>query len=392
MQQNIFRAKYKKIKYIPNIMLAIILNFILKYVYKKKNIVLVGGHAGEKYQDNSAAIHQYLLEEKKNITLCWMTHHSLNKSNLNINGEVIKLGSIKNYLFYLNAKTCYFSHSLSTDIAPIIDKLLPHKYKPIRVHLSHGIEGLKKNLNLEHIEDVDFYICSSNQEKVIKKEEWGLEEKKLIVTGVPRYDELYNHLEKTSKNTILYAPTWREWLYLSGEEEFFNTEFYINLVNLISDKYFNDILHRKGFRLEVVLHPFMHNKLSIIKKQVESLSNINIMSDKVDVGKKIRESALLITDYSSICWDFLYLDKSVIFYQFDQTKYLLERGSYIDLNSSLFGEVVLTKEKLIECIEEKLFSESYEKKSHNYKAYKEKYFAFFDNKNCKRVVEATLNV
>ncbi|CAI8728424.1 CDP-Glycerol:Poly(Glycerophosphate) glycerophosphotransferase [Priestia megaterium] len=393
MRQNILKAKYKKLKYVPMIILAIIINSIYKFKFKNKKVVLVGGHCGEKYQDNSAIIHQYILKTRQDVTTYWLVDNMENSYTKKIEGNMVKLGSLMNYLLYLNTNTCYFSHSLSTDIAPLIDKLLFNKYKPLRVHLSHGIEGLKKNIYYKKIEKVDFYICSSNREKEIKRDDWGIEENKLIVTGVPRYDNLERNRKKNIKKTILYAPTWREWLYLIRKEEFIKTDFFNSLLQLISNQSLNNMLEQTDYKLEIMLHPFMHGKLSILKEYLKATPNITILNEDENISQKIIESSLLITDYSSVCWDFLYLNKPIIFYQYDQERYLLERGAYIDLNKDLFGEIAFSTEDLIPYIEKFVFSKdiNFLPDSKDYRLKREKYFAFFDDSNCKRVVDATLH-
>ena len=61
---------------------------------------------------------------------------------------------------------------------------------------------------------------------------------------------------------------------------------------------------------------------------------------------------MLITDYSSVCWDVCYLDKPVLFYQFDYDMYMQAHGSYLDMEHELFGERYTEYEKLIDGIEE----------------------------------------
>jgi len=385
-----FTNKYRKLKYLPNIALAILIFCFFKLLNKesvKKKIILIGGHLGEKYLDNSAILHQYIQENYDGYEVYWLTSN-LNKDYVkDINGKVVKLGSFENYLLFLKSKACYFSHSLSTDIAPVIDKVVSNQWKPIRVHLSHGIEGLKKNIFFQDIENVDYYICSSNEEKRIKHEEWKLEEKKLVVTGVPRYDKLFKNKDSVPKKTVLYAPTWREWINSTDDDYFIKTEFFTTLKEIISSNELNEMLQKYDFNLEIVLHPFMHNKIHLFNK-IAPLSNIRIINENEDVSNKIIESSILITDYSSVCWDFLYLNKPVIFYQFDQELYLQKRGAYLDLNKDLFGEVVLKQEQLLQQIENTFVTklvntEAYEKK-------RNKYFDYLDDKNCERVIQYTL--
>ncbi|MGH0600181.1 CDP-glycerol glycerophosphotransferase family protein [Bacillus mycoides] len=391
MNESIFKNKYLKLKYIPYIIFAFLINGFIKLLkLKKQKIILIGGHCGEKYGDNSAEIHKYLLRKYPEFKIYWMINKKVNPEVVNIEGTVIKIGGIKNYLAYLNCDVCYFSHSLSTDIAPVIDKILPERNKPIRVHLSHGIEGLKRNIYPERIEDVDFYICSSKNEKEIKQTEWGIAENKLIVTGVPRYDRLYRSKNIIPQKSILYLPTWREWLYEMEEEEFMQSEFVSKIQRVINDVKLNQILIEAGFRLEVLLHPFMQKKIPLLR-EVSVNSNIAILGDDEDISDKIVTSSLLITDYSSVSWDFLYMRKNIIFFQFDQEKYLNERGAYMDFKKELFGEVVFSVDDLIQNIKQLLNDRlEYDDEIINFQ--REKFFTFFDDKNCERVIQHTLNV
>ena len=58
----------------------------------------------------------------------------------------------------------------------------------------------------------------------------------------------------------------------------------------------------------------------------------------------------MITDYSSVCWDFLTLGKPVIFYRFDIDNYTSQRGSYIDLRDESYGEIAHDEGRLLELL------------------------------------------
>ncbi len=80
---------------------------------------------------------------------------------------------------------------------------------------------------------------------------------------------------------------------------------------------------------------------------------------------------MLITDYSSVCWDILYQDKPTLFYQFDLDKYNEAHGSYIDMKTELFGDRAETEEELMELLEETVLNDfhlkpEYELKRHEY--------------------------
>ena len=61
--------------------------------------------------------------------------------------------------------------------------------------------------------------------------------------------------------------------------------------------------------------------------------------------------SMLITDYSSVCWDVYYMDKPVLFYQFDYDMYNQAHGSYINMENDLFGNRSTTEDALLNDVE-----------------------------------------
>ena len=94
---------------------------------------------------------------------------------------------------------------------------------------------------------------------------------------------------------------------------------------------------------------------------------------------------MLITDYSSVCWDVLYQDKPTLFYQFDLDKYNEAHGSYIDMKTELFGDRAETEEQLMELLKETVLNDfrlkpEYELKRHEYLQFK-------DNQHSRHICE-----
>ena len=84
-------------------------------------------------------------------------------------------------------------------------------------------------------------------------------------------------------------------------------------------------------------------------------------------------------------WDVCYLDKPVLFYQFDYDMYMQAHGSYLDMEHELFGERYTEYEKLIDGIEEYIHNGFKEKEE--YTKLKDYYFEYRDNDNSKRTYE-----
>ena len=94
---------------------------------------------------------------------------------------------------------------------------------------------------------------------------------------------------------------------------------------------------------------------------------------------------MLITDYSSVCWDVYYLGKPVLFYQFDYDMYDQAHGSYLDMEQELFGERYTEYEDLLLGIEKQIKNNFTEEQK--YKELRNHYFTYIDNENSKRTYQ-----
>ena len=140
------------------------------------------------------------------------------------------------------------------------------------------------------------------------------------------------------------------------------------------------ILKENDVKLIFYIHP----------KFKDYLSEFNVSGDNIELipfgteplNEIMKKCSMLITDYSSVCWDVCYLDKPVLFYQFDYDMYMQAHGSYLDMEHELFGERYTEYEKLIDGIEEYIHNGFKEKEE--YTKLKDYYFEYRDNDNSKR--------
>jgi CDP-glycerol glycerophosphotransferase (TagB/SpsB family) len=99
----------------------------------------------------------------------------------------------------------------------------------------------------------------------------------------------------------------------------------------------------------------------------------------------MKQSMMMITDYSSVFFDMIYMKKPIIFYQFDYEKFRLAQYSegYFNYKDNPFGKSCPTKEdvflELETCIENQF------RPSESFLNAHKKYFKLFDSNNCKRV-------
>ena len=95
--------------------------------------------------------------------------------------------------------------------------------------------------------------------------------------------------------------------------------------------------------------------------------------------------SLLITDYSSVCWDVLYQNKPVLFYQFDYEMYNLAHGSYINMEKDLMGDRATDAQTLVNFVEE--YAKRDFKTKEHYQKKIDNYFTYRDNNNSQRIYE-----
>ncbi|MBR8644323.1 CDP-glycerol glycerophosphotransferase family protein [[Brevibacterium] frigoritolerans] len=105
---------------------------------------------------------------------------------------------------------------------------------------------------------------------------------------------------------------------------------------MVNHPVLHELSKNNGFEIIFCLHPNMQKFTSYFKD-----APVRVISQgEVDVQRLIKESAIMITDYSSVAFDFSFLHKPVIYYQFDRDRFIGKRPSHLDLDNDLPGEIV----------------------------------------------------
>ena len=143
------------------------------------------------------------------------------------------------------------------------------------------------------------------------------------------------------KKVILYTPTFRE---MEVVNPFRRKETYIEL---------EKFLNRINAILIMKLHPAEYKEFREFTKRMKiHMESIYFLDPTLDIYPLLKEADLLITDYSSIYFDFLHLDRPIIFFVYDLESYKNERGFYFDFEKMTPGPKARTLKELIEKIEE----------------------------------------
>lgn len=300
-------------------------------------------------------------------------------------GNIIKYGSLKHWLYYLSANLNITTQK-SGNPCPIFFAFI-HTTLGLyrnRVFLQHGITQNDVKFVYYKRAKFKYFICGAKPEYDYVKERFGYPDGSVILTGFPRWDNLKHKNKNDEIKHILIMPTWRNWL--GGEKnvvfktrDFKKTEYYQRWNELINNKDFIDYIENNS--IKVFFYPHYGMQKYIDAFTIKS-NNINIITLKEDIQKYFNKCDLMITDYSSVAFDFAYLRKPIIYYQFDKEKFrkLQYAEGYFDYEHDGFGPVCNTLEELLKSIKSKPKKEYAEREN--------SFFIYHDKNNCKRVYEA----
>lgn len=362
-------------------------------IFKQRNIWVFGSWKGEKYNDNSKALFEYA-QNKKDVRPIWITKSDKVCGYLTKNGyECYKFYSLKGIYFCLIAKVVVISVSYF-DVSPFA-YLFPWKLKIIQLWHGTPLKCLEDKIfsKVQNIitkllkkyfgRSFDILISGTNLNKKIYSELFGIKEEKIKITGQPRNDLMFierslkEEINLDKQKTILYLPTWRE--YDSNHDLFFQYGFDVHVMNEFL-KRIDAILLIKFHVNESTKGKFFPNE-----EKIERINFINID----DIYEILGKVDILITDYSSIYFDFLLLDRPIIFSPFDLETYEKERGFYYNYEDVTPGPKAKNWDEIINNIQEVLENDFYKEK----KKLVNKQFNFWnDGKSSERVFQEILKL
>ena len=286
---------------------------------------------------------QFLHDCKKNDGIKRYYVYFDNKDNMPNNTEIpknaklIKHGSLMHKLLFPAARKIITSF-LGTEV---FSPFTPDRWfgyngfnNPSLIYLQHGVMHAKADhiYAKDRLSFIDKIVASTDFECEYFQKRLNFSPEDIIKTGMPRFTNL--HVTKGKKNRILFAPSWRR--NLVGKEfdrwvknnKFDDSDFYMNITSFLLNEKLHSILLKNNFYLDVKPHPIFsmyHDKfLNLCKDNVRLIDDINY-----------NDYALLITDFSSFLFDFLYLNIPVVSYIPDKEQFDAGFHTYRELTVQL---------------------------------------------------------
>jgi glycosyltransferase involved in cell wall biosynthesis len=316
---------------------------------------LIGNAGGKFYGDNSAALHQHLLKHQRQLAVYWVIDRgSPDVETARALGPVLFTDDVMTYVRALLAAVHVISHGVH-DVPGC--GYLGAGEGPLKVRLGHGLTALKKTKpRLGHtVESANAVfdlvpVCSEFERS--HKLEWGIAPGRLVVTGLSRFDTLLAKQRAYPANPrrLLYMPTWRDAVTSASEWE--ATPFFRGVTGLLCDARLHRLLKEHGATLDVFLHMNLQPHVRGLDQRLEG-TPVHLIK-VTDPQRAFAEAGVLITDYSSVAWDMLYLDKPVVFYHFDLAEHAGDRGGHVAFDDTLPGPSLRTSDALIDTLEQHL--------------------------------------
>lgn len=342
-----------------------------------------------------------LFPRKKNKVFCIMTHDGSDGSSVGVVVQALKQRNEKYEFHYLKKAeresvkqhklTQFLSfflvkpYHLATSSVVMLDNVfLPMAYlkfaKDVKVvQLWHGTGTIKKfgqDVNTGELKELEKRANSTITHLVVNSEytkeqyshAFGLEKSRIFSWGLPRTDEMFSE-EITKKKTehfyqkfpelkdkklVLYAPTFRD-------DEVNEPKLCLDLEKLMKETDSNTVYLLK-------LHPFVAANFNIEGISSERVKNVSFYQD---INTLLMVSDVLITDYSSIIFEYCVLEKPIIFYAYDLEKFSKQgRGFYEPYKEYVPGPIARTTEDIIQILNKNSYDFErivlFKKKSYQY--------------------------
>lgn len=340
---------------------TIIFNFIFGvlriFIKVQDDIILINSFGGKKYDDSPRVIFEYMKtqEKYKKYKIYWAFS---NPDEFEIEGaEKIKTDTLKYFITALKAKY-WITNSA-------IERGLKFKNKKtIYINTWHGSAFKKIGTDISEksfkfkTSKCNIMYAQNELDVEVYSKAFEIPKENFALVGLPRNDELFDVSEEEikrireelkipkEKKVILYAPTFREY---DRDKDGCILAPPINLdkwKEKLSSNYI--ILFRAHYEINKVLRiqddGFIYN-----------VSNYNNFNELMKI------SDILITDYSSLIYDYSILKRPIYSYAYDYEEYLEKRGFYIDVNNDLPNGICKTEDELLKKITNCNFEEERKK-------------------------------
>ena len=386
------------IKEIVKTILAIYCFILSNFIKTNDKTVLFISFHGKGYSDNPKAIYEEMLKDDKfkDYKFVWAIKNHKKKAIKIDDAKIVEYLSIPYFYYLSKAKYWIFNCKMPSYICKKKDQIYlqtwhgtPLKRLGHDIHVDENTTFYRSQIKAKDMYrsyDIDSarynYMISPNAfcTKIFPAA-FNINKERLIETGYPRNDVMSNVTDDEKlkikkelniplhKKVILYAPTWRDNQYVAKGYTFKLEVDFHKWHQYLKDDYI--VLFKPHY---LIINDY---------KSTNDLQGFlyNIDADQ-DISPLYLITDILITDYSSVFYDFAVMNKPMYFYMYDLEDYQEElRGFYIDIYKDLPGQIYENEDDLLKDVIENEYDYA------KLKVFKERFNNHDDGKASKRVID-----
>lgn len=338
----------KKIFKVVNLIVFFIYNRILGcFLYLKKDKIIFVSESHHELDGNLKAIFDALSDSNLELKV----HMASEKFNLN--------GKLRLWNDLTSAK-----YILLDDFYSLISSLHVRKNQEI-IQLWHGAGAYKKfgysRRNTGDSSVIKFHrgykkytkvIVSSEYVRPYYAEAFGVDLDKIYATGCPRTDILYSEYNEKvkskviqefpqfkEKKIVLFAPTYRGSRVADAYYDFDKADI-------------DEVIRQLGedYIVAVRWHRALDDNIKKGRVIAKYCNHAIDVSEYEDVNDLLIAADVLVTDYSSIIFDYALLNKPIVYFTYDEESYAYNRGLYESFDNYVYGAVAKNRDELIRAI------------------------------------------
>ena len=352
--------------------------YLLLYPFYKKKTIFLFMDRRDGADDNAEHLFKYASKINDGIEKYFTVNiDSKDFKRLNSLDNILPFYSIKQRLIYLFSDVVISSHPDENVLNPFLGKnvqLYSGLITSEKVFLQHGVT--KDNISSwlrKYDKNLSLLVTVSDiEKKSFHDYNYNYDDDIVQVLGFPRFDNLNNAVDKKQ---ILIMPSWRGSLSGLNSKQIKNSNYFKTINSLVNNKELIRVLNKYGYDMIFKPHPNVYRFIDLFDHDEYVIFDNNSTYQEL-----FNTSSLLITDFSSVAFDFAYLKKPILYYQFDDYNFS-ER--YFDYETMGFGEVTNNERDLIYLIENYLKNDCRIKKVYSKRS--DDFFKYNDNNNCYRV-------
>lgn len=353
---------------------------------KAKKIVLLYEKNSSKYEESASVLYEALIDRGYDNAYFIVTrdYPFFDRIPEKYRKNIIYKYSFKHYLYFFKSRsfigTEAVAHSIDLKTFNILPLVKIADKRKNYVFLQHGVmymvslDSESRNMfKRKALKGKYRVVVSSKAEAEHFTTLGGHLPEDMYISGLPKFDR-NTHNENADK--IVIMPTWRPWEINIARGDFTQTPYFKMLM-----KIYESVPQKLKDKVIILPHPLIVSELSKLPERVSEKIVLNARYDDV-----LKDTAVLITDYSSIAYDAFYRGARVVFYWEEKDYCMSQYGPSTKLmlnEENVYGDFTYKQEELGELIERNYYNPQTEQHRERYS----RLVNFLDGKNTERLIE-----